>query len=59
MADTLSSGEVKRILGVSYQTLTNWRLKGILIPDFSLPTGRYRYSRTQIEEFQKRFASNG
>ena len=54
----LSVGEVKDILGVSYTTLTNWRLRGILVPDLSLPTGRYKYSRSQIENFTKEAGSS-
>ena len=53
MSEMLNPGEVKSILGVSYTTLTNWRLRGILIPDLCLPTGRYKYSREQIEQFRQ------
>lgn len=47
----MKSGEAARLLGVSVGTLGRWYDKKILIPAQIFPSGRRRYSMTQINEF--------
>lgn len=54
----LSSQEVADRLGVTPRTLTTWRYKEILVPAISYPTGRYKYTEAQIEEFEKKVRQN-
>lgn len=51
----LSPKQVASILGVSDVTLLNWRRRGILVPDYTTPTGRYKYSEEQIEEYVQKY----
>lgn len=39
-------------LGVSCQTLRNYEKKGILIPQYKLPSGHRRYSKQQLDDFR-------
>lgn len=49
----MTSGDVAREFGVTQTTIKNWRDKGILIPEYHFPTGRFGYSEQQVEEFRK------
>ena len=51
----LSTKQVATLLGVSDVTLLNWRRRGILVPDYTTPTGRYKYSEEQIEEYIQKY----
>lgn len=47
----VKSGEAARLLGVSVGTLGRWYERKILVPAQIFPSGRRRYSMTQINEF--------
>ena len=46
--------DVAEKLEVNPSVLYNWKLKGILIPEYKTPTGRYFYSEEQVEEFKRK-----
>ena len=43
--------EVAKMFGVSVPTIRNWERKGYIVPAITLPSGRKRYTRKQIEDF--------
>lgn len=45
--------DVADMFGVTVPTVRNWERKGYLIPEITLPSGRKRYTRKQVEEFLK------
>lgn len=47
----LKIGEAAAMIGCSSQTLRNYQLKGILVPEVILETKQRRYSVGQVEEF--------
>lgn len=47
----VKSGEAARLIGVSVGTLGRWYDRGILVPAQIFPSGRRRYSMSQIKEF--------
>lgn len=47
----LKSGETARMIGVSVGTLGKWHEKGIFVPAQVFPSGRRRYTLSQIQEF--------
>lgn len=52
MAETyVKSGEAAKMLGVSVGTLGRWYDRGILVPAQVFPSGRRRYSMTQLQAF--------
>lgn len=47
----VKSGEAAKLLGVTVGTLGRWYDRGILIPAQIFPSGRRRYSISQLNEF--------
>lgn len=45
----MDNKDVASTFGVTVATLKNWEKKGYLIPEITLPNGRKRYTRQQIE----------
>ena len=54
MAKLLSIGQAAEQLHVSCQTLRNYQLNGLFIPDIVLESGHRRYTQKQIDEFKER-----
>lgn len=55
--DYIGSGDVATILGISRRTVTSYAKAG-KIPARKLPSGMYRYVRSEIEEFAKRMGND-
>jgi len=53
MDKTFSSGEVVKIVGVSYRTLLRWEEEGIIRPPARDWKGERRYTKENIEEIKK------
>ena len=53
MQRLLSSGEAAMRLGVTTRTLQKWNKKGILKPVVITPTGRFKYSEKQINQYKQ------
>lgn len=47
----LKIGEAAAMIGCSKQTLRNYQLRGLLVPEVILESGQRRYSVAQIEKF--------
>lgn len=47
----LRIGEAAELIGCSRQTLRNYHMKGILVPEIVFETGHRKYSVEQLEEF--------
>lgn len=43
--------EAAKLLGVTVKTMQRWEREGRLIPHARTPTGRRRYTETQLREF--------
>jgi len=53
MDKTFSSGEVAKITGVAYRTLTRWEEEGRIKPPARDWRGRRRYTEEDIEKIKK------
>lgn len=43
--------DVAEMFGVTVPTVRNWEKRGQLVPEITLPSGRKRYTRRQIEAY--------
>lgn len=50
--------DVANLLNIKSNTLLDWRRRGIFVPDYITPTGRYFYSEAQISDFMKSMREN-
>lgn len=51
MDNLLNKAQVAKIFGVTVPTLRAWAEKGTLVPAVTLPSGRERYTETQVSDF--------
>lgn len=51
MDNLLNKTQVAKIFGVTVPTLRAWAEKGTLVPAVTLPSGRERYTETQVSDF--------
>lgn len=51
----LTSTEFAQAIGVSTVTLARWEKAGILLPHLKTPTGRRKYTPSQVSEYIEQY----
>lgn len=59
MQKLLSGREVAKRLNVCPKTVTNWRRKGILVPEIIYSTNRVKYTEEQIIAYEQSIRGGG